>query len=485
MVVVACLLQASVLLHPERTFFSSFPLSVPDAFADVPRLKRYAVPLLLCLGAVVLLLACRWRRVLLQRPLLTVAGIYLLGILLHLGLQASLRDGFFAMEKRALSSGHGEYLVQAVSIDDLPRTLEDYEPYVRQYDYLSNKGQGVLILFYGLKHLANAPPMRGLLEGAAPSRVTVRWWLAESGYELTRTRENQLRYLLALLFVLFPLLTFLPVFLIFALGRAFMGAAFGLLAASLYPLVPAIALLVAHLDYAVFPLCTMAIVTPFAIGLSQRRPALIALAAAAFILYFTMTLSALSLVVLLAAYTAALMLRRLRNGEGLRRVASDVAAAAAVFALVGATALSVLYLWLHFDPIERYSYARSIQKNWGGSDYNLFWVTANLLGYFLSFGLAQTLVLIVEHGRALRRVVTGTANAIDDLAIAWLCLLIALVAFGRQHGETNRLWTFLSPLGCVIIARSIYDFVQPRHFWIPLALLLIALMVARTHLSYF
>jgi hypothetical protein len=481
----AVLLQVFVIYHPELAYFTAFPLAVPDPFSDVPYLKRGVLPLLFVGGAIAIAIGVWKLSALVERPRAAVAGIYLLGVALHVALIASLADGVFAMQKRAIESGHGEFLIEAVAVADLRATLTEYEPYAQQHTYLGNKGPGVLVLFRGLTEVANAPPMRALLDGVSPSLLTVRWWLGAASLGLTRPQMERLRFLLGLVLVLFPLLTLLPVFLIFWTGRTFVDVRFGLLAASLYPLVPAVALLVAHLDYALFPLLTMGIVAPFVVGVNGGRWLPVALSGAVFALYFTLTLAAASVLVLLASYLGLRLVRRLRSGESFTSVTLDLSRSAGPFALVSAGVLALLCVWLPFDPIERYGYARGMQQEWTTSEYNLYWATANLLGYLLSFGLIQVVLLSVQLGHALRRTLAATADAIDDLAVGWLCLLVALLVFGRHHGETNRLWAFLSPMACLVVGRYVYDRVPPRRWWVPLGLALAGVMLARYRLSYF
>jgi hypothetical protein len=389
------------------------------------------------------------------------------------------------MQKRAISSGHGEYLVQAVRVDDLGATLADYERWVRPNLYYSNKGPGILIFFHGLSTVANAEPFRRLLESVAPSRSTMRWWLAEFWFEvLDEAQAERLRYLVAIVSLVFPVLTMLPVPIIFWLGRSLAGDGFGLLGAALYPLVPAVGLLVADLDYALYPLCAIAAVAPFAVGVHRRRPALLALSGLAFVLYLSMTMAALSMMVPMLAVAGLDALQRLRRGDGIPRVSRDLAVMGGTFAVAVAAALALVAIGLHFDPVKRYEYAREIQANWG-TEYTGSFAVANLLGYFLSFGLAQTAVLFAQQGRSFARLVPATGDTLDHLAVGWLCLLAALVMFGEQHGETNRLWAFLSPLGCVIVARFAYDRLPARALWVPPAMFLAGLILSRYQLSYF
>jgi hypothetical protein len=481
------LTETWLLLRQHRTFLGRYPLAVPGVFFDIPRLKRYVLPLVLVAGAAAIVAAVRRSSALVRRPRSAVLLVYVLGVALHGSMLFSLRDGPLAMEKRALSSGHGEYLVQTVMVDDLAGTLQDYERWVRPNLYLSNKGPGILVFFHSLARVANAEPIRPLLDGlgVVPNRSTIRWWLAEFWFDITGPPQaERLRYLVGLVFIVFPLITLLPVFLVYWVGRSFVSVGFGLLAAALYPLVPAVGLLVADLDYALYPLCALAVVAPFAVGVRQRRPVCVGISAVAFVAYFSMTMAALSLGAVMVVFWALTVLQRLARGEGPSRIAYDAARDASMFALVSLALLALLYVGAHFDPIERYTFARSIQQNWG-MEYTGSWAAANLLGYFLSFGFAQTALLLVQQSRSALRVARSAGDPIDHLAIGWLCLLLALVVFGEQHGETNRLWAFLSPLACVIVARYIYDFVPSKLLWVPVVLFLAGLVVSRYQLSYF
>ena len=98
-----------------------------------------------------------------KHPYLTATGVFLLGVSLHVALIVGLVNGTSAFYRRALLSGHGEFLIEAVLIQDLPHTLRQYEPYVRGRPdriFLAQKGPGVIAFFYALKVIASAPFVR-------------------------------------------------------------------------------------------------------------------------------------------------------------------------------------------------------------------------------------------------------------------------------------------------------------------------------------
>jgi hypothetical protein len=242
---------------------------------------------------------------------------------------------------------------------------------------------------------------------------------------------------------------------------------------------------VAHLDFALYPFFVVAILACFARGVDERRLDYVAVSALVFTVYFTMTLSAAALFAALIPYLGLVAFQRLRRGATLEEEARAAGKAVGVFAAVCGVVLLASYALLHFDPVTRYGYARGVQRDWTTSEYNSFWVTSNLLGYALSFGLIYVVCVIVQQWRSVQRLVSGSADSIDNLTIAWLCLLVGLVVFGRQHGETNRLWAFLNPVGCLIAARPLSDSIRRSWLWVPVPLALVALLLARDQLSYF
>jgi hypothetical protein len=222
------------------------------------------------------------------------------------------------------------------------------------------------------------------------------------------------------------------------------------------------------------------------VGTTSRRPFQIAAAAALLLVYFAFTLAAISLLAFLLAFSALVTLQQVRAGVDVRRTILDRAGEWTVFGATAGALLLLLYVAIDFDPVERYSWARSIQRSWGVTNESAaFWVATNLLGYFLSFGLIQAGLLMLQPARSARRLVKRRSDAIDHMTLAWLCLLLGLVVVGSQHGETNRLWAFLTPAGCLIVARPLRDRIRSQWLIAPLLLLLLGLGLARVRLIYF
>lgn len=487
---VAALFELAVLVHDTSTFFDALALAEPRPFVESPDLKPFALPLLLIVGLGVLCVAAVKGARLVAHPRRTLAAIFLTGVALHTAMLGSMKPGLPFFAERAISSGHAEFFHFAVIADDLGATLADYEPFVRPHIYLSNKGPGVLLFFRGLTIVANSTPMRPLLDLVAPGDAAVRPWIIVRGVtpdvpDLDRY-VREVRYLLALMSLLYPVLTVLPVFFLFWVGRTFVDDTFGLLAAATYIVAPEVSLSYSHLDFSLFPLLVIATTAFFVVGVRQRRVGYVVVSAVVVMLHFTITLAAVSVVALLAAYLGAEAWQRIRRQDSLAVVIRDAVTVLGVFGLVCGLMLTGLYYAIHFHPIERYTYARLIQRDWVTSEYNWYWILSNALGYFLSFGLAQTVLLLVQVSRSARRVLNGTGDVMALLAVAWLCLLVMLEAFARQHGETNRHWTpLLSPIGCLILARYIYDSIPARRWWMPMLVFFVGLVLMRYRVNYY
>jgi hypothetical protein len=492
LVVSAFVVATCVMLFPRRIFLIRYFAEV-GPFWPPPAIRPLALPIVFSVTMGVLVAGSKALPRLRQHPWRAATGVFVLGVTLNVALVAALVEGASAFYRRAVVAGHGEFLIESVLIQDLPDTIRNYETYVRSRPeriFLAQKGPGVISFFYGLRLIANTPFVRELIEPLAPTRDGVRSWLSQRMANATvpsmGTNEiDDLRYLLALILIAYPFLTYLPVYIVFWLGKTYGDVTLGLLAASLYLFVPVVSLRVAHLDYALFPLLAVAVLAFFAHGVERQRPSFVVLSALIFVAYFTMTLSAVSLLGWLLPYCGLVALERIRLGKRVSSAARESATALGIFALVCAVPLVALHGALQFDAIERYTFARSIQRSWVGSRVSWFVFAWNLLEYFLSFSLIYTTFLFVQQWRSARRLATDTADALDRVALSWLCLFLGLVAFGRQQGETDRLWAFLNPVGCLIAARLLHDSVPSKRLWLPLLLFVLALGVARYQLAYF
>jgi hypothetical protein len=471
-----------VLFLPRRASFHRYPLGVPNPLVDVPPLKPFAVPMILACAALLIVMMVRKWPFLVSRPGWSSAGVFALGVGMHVALLGSLSEGFSAFHRRAVQSGHAQYLHAALEVRDLGATLRDYERFVSTRVYLATKGPGVLVLFHTLATVANAPGIRVVTGRTAPAVEQLRAWVDTTPFSTDHL--TRLRHLLGLLFIISPLLTCVPVFVLYATGREFGDGSLGLLAAVLYLLVPGVALHVAHLDFFLFPALATGVVALFMTGIVRRRPGLLLASAVLLAAYFTFTLAAAALVALLLPFAGMWHLRQPRSGAAVEPTVREALTSAGVMVLGFGAVIAALSVTVPFDFLTRYTRAQAINVAFGGHAYNGYWMTANLIGWLLAFGLAQAFIAGAQCLKSLWAIVAAPADALDVLAVAWICLIIGLELFAQQHGETNRIWTFLSPVGCLLAARFIRDSTPAPRYAVPLVLFLTALVIARYRLSY-
>jgi hypothetical protein len=133
LLVTAAAFEAMVLFRPVATGFFGYHLGEPNPFTPPPPLKPFALPLVLAVGIGVLTVWASKGSRLAVPPGRALAGVFLLGLSLHFAMLGSLKQGFPFFAERAISSGHGDFLYEAVTLEDLGATFENYEPYVRRY----------------------------------------------------------------------------------------------------------------------------------------------------------------------------------------------------------------------------------------------------------------------------------------------------------------------------------------------------------------
>jgi hypothetical protein len=477
------LFQLAVLFYPARTNFRRYSLATPEPFSGVPSVRAGVLAALFVAGSALIIALTRRLPELAVRPRRTAIVIWLSGVVLHLALIGSLQEGFQAFHRRALTSGHAVFLVEAVAIRDLRTAMAGYEDLAGQSVFFAVKGPGVLALFHAMNAIANADPVRPLTALAAPTPGSISAWLPANRLDIGEL--DQLRHLLGFMFLTYPWLACAPVLLIVGLGVSQGRPAAGIIGAAAYVMVPGLALSVAHLDFTLFPLLAFAIVATFVAAMTTRRPAWAVASALLFVLYLSVTLAAAALVSFFSGYIASVLVHQRLRRERVWPAVLDTARAAIVFTVVSAAAIAALQAALDVDLLARYQNAREVQRIWVTEEYDAHWMTGNLLGYFLSFGLTQAVLLWAQQWRTTWRVGRGVADRIDHLTIGWTCLLLGLVLLARQHGETNRLWAFLSPMACLIVGRWIVDLVPQKRWPVMLIVFLAGLLLARVRLSYF
>jgi hypothetical protein len=356
-------------------------------------------------------------------------------VALGFGLQWSFalaeQKGTRPLLERLWETGHAEFL--RLSMSPLP------PDYVRRYDdhgirnkwlYARTKPPGALAIYRGVALVAKGPV------GALGERV---FFGVAPRDLLTHARMR----ISGVLFVLFPLLTFLVLVPLYLLARQLANERAAWVAVLLFPVTPSALLVTMHLDGAVYPLFGC---TALALALAaRRRPWLAALGGAVLSLGVFITFGLLALVPLGGALallgpiegparpTRARLLRALLQG--------------ALFA-AGFVAVHLFFVlaW-GYHPFARYADARLVHHVWKTTISLEPWLTLNPIQFVLWTGIPVMAAFLADTALGLTG---GGWRTVRGLFAPMLVIVILVTnQLGEAKSEVMRLWIFFVPLVCV------------------------------------
>jgi hypothetical protein len=383
-------------------------------------------------------------------------------VALGFGLQWSFalaeQKGTRPLHERLWETGHAEFL--RLSIHPLPAG------YVRDYDengirqkwlYARTKPPGALAIYRGVALLAMGTV------GASAERL----FYGEAPRDfLTHARMR----LSGVLFVLFPLLTFLALVPLFYLARALVGERGAWVAVLLYPVTANALLVTMHLDGAIYPLVGC---SALALALEARRRAWLAAAGGVVLsLGVFVTFGLLALVPLAGALavlgpiedvarpTRARLLRGLGQG--------------ALFAAGFVAVHLVFVLALGYRPLARYADARLVHHIWKTMIPMQPWLTLNLMQFVLWTGIPVMGAAFADTVLGLR---SGGWRTLRGLFAPLLVIVIVVTnQLGDAKSEVMRLWLFFVPLVCVAAAGRLAVWEEHGRRWLVPATLALQLL---------
>ncbi|MBI5480544.1 MAG: hypothetical protein HY906_16925 [Deltaproteobacteria bacterium] len=385
-------------------------------------------------------------------------------VALGFGLQWSFalaeQKGTRPLLERLWETGHAEFL--RLSMTPLP------PDYVRRYDdygirqkwlYARTKPPGALVVYRAVAVVAKGPvggSAERLFYGEAPRDF------------LTHARMR----LSGVLFVLFPLLTFLALVPLVYLARPLAGERGAWLAVLLYPVTPSALLVTMHLDGAIYPLFGCA---ALALALAARRRAWLAAAGGAVLSRGVLiTVGRRALVPLAGALAV------LGPGEGAERPArARLLRALGQGALFAAGFLAVHLFFmvaLGYRPFARYADARLVHHVWKTTISLQPWLTLNPIQFVLWVGIPVMGAFLADTVLGLTR---GGWRTVRGLFGPLLVVVILVTnQLGEAKSEVMRLWLFFVPLVCVAAAARLVAWEEHARRWlVPVTLALQLLYV--------
>jgi hypothetical protein len=356
-------------------------------------------------------------------------------VALGFGLQWSFalaeQKGLQPFHERVWETGHTEFLRLAVMPlpPDFVRRYEDHA--IRnKWLYPRTKPPGALVAYRAAVLVAKGP-IGGLAE---------RLFYGE----MQRDFLSHVRMRLSgVLFVLFPLLTFLALVPLAYLARQVAGERGAWVAVLLYPVTPSALLVTMHLDGVLYPLFGC---TALALALAARRRMwLAAVGGAVLSLGVFVTFGLLALVPLAGALA---LLGPIEGAERPSRARLLRALGQGALFAGGALAVHlVLVVALGYHPFARYADARFVHHAWKMAIPPQPWFRLNLLQFVLWVGVPVMALALADLALGLR---CGGWRTVRGL-FAPLLLVVLLVTnhLGEAKSEVMRLYLFFVPLVCV------------------------------------
>jgi len=425
-----------------------------------------------------------------------------LGFSLQWAFALSEQRGIQAFQERLWETGHAEFL--RLALRPLPGGwVRNYEQVATdgRWRYARTKPPGALMVYKTLAFAAMTPLGRGAE-------------LAVYGTATLDPLSHVRRRISALLFFVFPLLTFLALVPLYAFVRELWGEDAAWMALLLYPVTPSALLVTMHLDGALYPLVGCA---ALALVLKARqRPVYAVWGGAVLSLGVFVTFGLLALVPLagaLAFLGPALVFRgdssglpgaepgkppgasvgrggaqacdpALPKAAGLKERLLRGLLLAALF--VGGLLLihALLWLVLGYKPISRYLDARAVHHAWKATIDLRPWLTRNLLQFAVWVGVPVMALALVQVVVGLRAGGWRTLTGIYGLLLVGVLLVTDLV--GDLKSEVMRLWLFFVPLVCVLAAGRLVALdtkARPWLVWGVLIAQLVSVFALKSHLD--
>lgn len=367
-----------------------------------------------------------------QRRTLNLVLLIVAGYTLQLAFGLADGRGVESLRDRVVRSGQIECMRVAVGRYELLDFARHYEDYLHhselwRYDYIRTKPPGTTLFFMTVERTTN-------------------WFFG------AQTEQKRMENLTTVGMFLFPFLAVLTVVPLFFFSRFFLPERHAMIPAVLYIFCPNAVLLTMSIDQFLFPLASMVVLWLGGLSSTRANPAIAFFAGAA--LYVSVYLSFSVLSLLLLCPLVIIILRA--SGEPTRRSLKTVAALLGTCAAGFLAALVLFRIALQYDMITRFSAAIAAHediKSWmPGIENVITFAFVNYVEFAFGVGIALTIVFLDQLGSTAIDLTHKEMNSVGLLATVLVTILLALGILGKVKAETARLWLYLVPVVCVVVA---------------------------------
>ena len=372
--------------------------------------------------------------------------LFALGWFLQLGFGLIEGQGFESLRQKYATSHHKSHAMKA-SADDISllETIRDYENLYGSTMFQSTKPPGTMVIYILIRYVTD--------------------WI-----DPQPTQEGRFLALTTFEAYVFPLISFVVLFVLYQFSRMLLPEEDRLLPSILYILLPNVILLVLFLDQVLYPLLFISGAFLVFHTVEKRSLPVAILSGALIYLFAFFTFSMLPLIPFAAAYIGIDFLanRRKRNAFSSLRLFVGI--------LMGIGLLSAAFYYaLDYNLVERYQGAMQVVRNFdfllrvdapGGEElpntgfllpprYILSALYLNNMEFASAVGFPIYLLFIVQGVRTLVSFIRKRATKQDGILASFFITYLAMNVFAPIQGEAARLWIFWTPMVVLFAALAI------------------------------
>ena len=350
-------------------------------------------------------------------------------------------------------TSHVAYVEEAAKNPDLLNAVRNYEElYGKSSFYTGTKPPGLMVFYVTVEKIANI--IHPLSTSAA-----------------------RFGYLLRFIGFVFPVLSFLVILPLYALGCRLGGEVLAVVACLFYLVFPNVMLIPLFLDQVLYPflLSVSLLSLVIAIQKSSFWWALITGVILFLSIFFTFSM----LPVLFMAFLM-IGLHFLLWGKDAKLTKTNRQALLEYALLFAGLTVGIGVAWFLFravfqyDPIFRYTHAIELHYQLkGGHTFTVSLQSLSslpnlLLGANADFtfwtGYAPVILFLIAVGMAVKNVIEGRATKMDWITSSFLVTFLFLNLSGQTGNETGRLWIFLTPVLALVSAdQAVYLFPHKKN----------------------
>lgn len=299
--------------------------------------------------------------------------------------------------------------------------------------------------------------------------------------------DSPLQRLATFMTILWPILAGLPVISMYVLAKEIYQNAenYYLVSSLFYIFTPSVILIPLHLDQSLYPFLFIFTLTIFIFGLKRKNPLLFFVSgfATGIILFVSFSLLALPfyiLLILLIKLGLELLTKDKTLKNNIAEIIRENIKIGFIYALGFLFLEILLFFYFGYNFIESYQFVMSNHfssrvDNWS-PQITFYLSTLNILEYVLWTGIPLIALLIHGAIRSFKKLSTRNSDLSVIMSVATPILFVVLALFGRNVGETARLWIFLTPLALIFSIKELVCIFRERT-WHTVAFLIVVQMV--------